>query len=294
MYNRHVSIEEMRKIIKKNSVTYGIVFIIIAVLIAVVFIGTIEDWTEPYDYFSWSIMILPFIVMSIYSFRIPSIIEKKDRALDNPDSRIYRKNQARLKSSRKYIQKISAKHKGIRRILSRKEYRQLMEKYGALGIDEDEAERDFNESKVYISNYSTFSVSRKAFVSTRIKYVALMESIVWVFTGYDNVYSGNLSSTYFRRHHLFIIFENGFASTVPCPEELCSLITEDIVNSGNCVTTGYSDEMFQLYLSAPDKFRYAVKPTGNIQYQPVNLYLKQLPITVYCSQEDFTDLQSRC
>lgn len=289
MYYRHVSNEEAKKIVKKGAVIDGFIFAIIAALIAVIFVGTIEDNQMISDFVIWIMFFLSFIIMSIYSFCKPSIIEKKDQALDNPNSKIYKKNQARLESSRKYILKRSSKHKNLRHILSRKNYRKVMEGYSKLGMNESEAESDFNEGKVYIANSSTFSISSKAFASTREEYVVSINSIVWVFTGYEKYYTSNVMSPLVRLHHLFIVFEDGCVSNVSCPEELCSLITEDIVNYGNCVTTGYSDEMLQLYLSAPEKFRYAVKPSESIQYQPVNLTLRPLPLTIYYYPEESCD-----
>lgn len=281
MYYHNVTEDEAKKLIKKDAVRNGIVFIVIGIMFAVVCIGTLSKTTDITDYFIGGFFFLAFTAAGIYLFCQPSIAIKKDQALDDPDSKVYRKNQAVLESRRKFIVKNSRRRKKLKH-LSGRDYKKVLEEYSRLGMNTEEAESDFSESKYYAANYGVFSVSRKVFLSAQDRFVLPVSSAVWVFTGYKKHYTARAVT---RQYHLLIFFENGYAAKVICPEELCSQITEDIAENGNCVTTGYSAELMQLYLDAPDKFRYAVKPASEIQYRPVNLSLRPLPQTIYYVRE---------
>ena len=160
------------------------------------------------------------------------------------------------------------------RAFSGKHYRLILGGYAEHGMDRCEAESDFAGTKAYIKDFEVMSVSRKIFLSTGEAVVLSVPSIVWVFGGYvkfDSFKRKGIHSYSERTYYLFIGLENGEMFQVSCPEELCSVITDDIVSAGICVTTGYSEEMLELYKSAPDNFRYAVKPLADIQYVPVNI-----------------------
>lgn len=159
------------------------------------------------------------------------------------------------------------------RAFTGKHYRLILSGYADHGMDRHEAESDFAGTKAYIKDFEVMSVSRKIFLSTGEAVVLSVPSIVWVFAGYlkcDTFKRNGIRSYSERTYHLIIGLESGEAIQVSCPEELCTIIIDDIVSSGNGVTTGFSEELLKLYISDPGNFRYAVKPVADIQYVPVN------------------------
>jgi len=162
------------------------------------------------------------------------------------------------------------------RAFTGKHYRQILKGYAEHGMDRREAESDFAATKAYISDFEVMSVSQKIFLSTATADVLSVSSIVWVYSAYakfDEFKRKGVHSYSKRTHHLILGLENGSVVQIGCPEELCSVIINDLVHYGNCITTGYSEEMKDLYVASPENFRYAVKPLTDVKYEPVNMIL---------------------
>ncbi len=154
-----------------------------------------------------------------------------------------------------------------RDVYAGKEYKTVLDEYQKLGFNKNEAEDDFTDSNVYIVDSSIFSVSRKTVIFSKAGIVLPVNSVVWVFTGYEKLEKDDRLS---RMYHISILTDTGLIYQIICPEAVCMLMTEDIVSSGINVTTGYSDEMLKLYNTDPKNFRNALKPAFDIQYSPVN------------------------
>lgn len=162
------------------------------------------------------------------------------------------------------------------RSVTGKNYRLILKGYEVHGMNRQEAENDFAGTKAYIKDCEVISVSRDIFLATAEKVVLSVPSIVWVFAGYTKHYNferKGIHSYIQRTHHICIGLENGNMFQISCPEKLCSLIINDIIHEGKCVTSGYSEEMKSLYITNPENFRYAVKPISGVQDDPVNCSL---------------------
>lgn len=323
MRKKYYNADQFSKKLKGESAFSGISSSIIGVMILGVFAIMGIDLQSPGLVLFGAALCSVFVAAGVYFFRRPQIMEKRDRDLDDPESRLYKKKQARLESKKEKILKNSDRHKSLRYILcvratvlrslltffaviftflllgagfiafgmlfvdimgivsvfravTGKHYRHVIRGYEVHGMDRSEAESDFAKTKAYINNFEVMSVSRRIFISTIEEVVLSVSSIVWVFAGYtkyDTFERKGLHSYTQRLHHLVIGLENGTMIQVYCPEELCSVLIEDIVREGNCITTGYSEEIFKIYSSDPENFRNAVKPNSGISNIPVNIAL---------------------
>ncbi len=153
-----------------------------------------------------------------------------------------------------------------------RQHRKIMERFSEHGLGRDEAESDFAGSRAYIVTNELMSVSSRFFLSSSEGIVLSLSDIVWVFSSYENIdhYSRRGIYTYTsRRYHLNFGLENGTVIKAQCPEELCPVITDDVVKNGISVTSGYSEELEALYKNDPEHFRNALKPAENIIYTPV-------------------------
>ena len=106
-----------------------------------------------------------------------------------------------------------------------------------------------------------------------------MEKIVWVYAGYDNYnqygLAGKVYSHTDRKYCIVISLSTGNQIKIYCPEELCSVLVDDVLRSGIAVTAGYAPELQQLFDSDPENFRNAVNngiETDMAPFGPVTVY----------------------
>lgn len=264
------------------------------------------------------IFALIFIGAGVYFFNQPKIEKNKQAALDNPNSRAYRKRQEKIRKGQERYLKMAEKHPSLKTLMCfraaaifgffsvlcfvfaffslavgviaitvaitgiicgiaffqsifGKSYRTIIKGYSEHGISKEDAELDFKTSKVYMKSTDIFSVSSRFFVAPEVPAVLAIEDIVWVFSTFDTVdqYSNGMYSHTDRKYGVAIGLENGMLIKIYCPEELCSILINDIVTAGNMITEGYSKELHSLFLSAPENFKSTAKNSANIIYTPV-------------------------
>lgn len=263
---------------------------------------------------------LIFIGAGIYFFNQIKIEEKRSRALDDPNSRVYKKRQAILRKKRERFLNRAENHGSLRKIMSLraaviwgsftlilliasilmlaigfiafalfitaflcfiafirsifgKFYKIILSGYSEHGMDRAEAENDFASSRVYLISTEVISVSSKIFVATESRVVLAMGDIVWVYAGYENIdmYKSGMYSHTERKYCIVIGLQNGMQIKVSCPEELCSVLVNDIVSSGVSVASGYSPELQKLFINEPENFRNSFKSGADIITDPVAL-----------------------
>ncbi len=152
-----------------------------------------------------------------------------------------------------------------------KRYKILMHEYEKYGADRSKAESYFSESRAYMISNDVIAVSSRFFTASAELIVLPIENIVWIYSAYDNIYiykRGRYSHME-RKHCLIIGLSDGRRFKINCPEELCSILIEDVINVGISVTAGYSDELLKLFYTSPDKFRNAIKTETNISMKPI-------------------------
>ncbi len=157
-------------------------------------------------------------------------------------------------------------------VFSGQNYSVVIQEYQKHGFDQQEAEADFAESKVYAVKPRVLSVSRNIILCETETIVIPVRSVVWVFTGYEKM---DIYDRLTRIYHITVLLDDGSAYQINCPEAVCMLMTEDIVSYGTNVTTGFSQEMFKLYTDDPLNFRTAEKPVQDVRYSPVHVSLQQ-------------------
>lgn len=263
---------------------------------------------------------LIFIGAGIYFFNQIKIEEKRSRALDDPNSRVYKKRQAILRKKRERFLNRAENHGSLRKIMSLraaviwgsftlilliasilmlaigfiafalfitaflcfiafirsifgKFYKIILSGYSEHGMDRAEAENDFASSRVYLISTEVISVSSKIFVATESRVVLAMGDIVWVYAGYENIdmYKSGMYSHTERKYCIVIGLQNGMQIKVSCPEELCSVLVNDIVSSGVSVASGYSPELQKLFINEPENFRNSFKSGADVITDPVAL-----------------------
>lgn len=266
---------------------------------------------------------LIFIGAGIYFFNQIKIEEKKSRALDDPNSRVYKKRQAVLRKKRERYLKRAENHGSLRKILCLRasviwlistlilivaaflflaigfiafgllitaflcfiafirsllgsDYKIILSGYSDHGMDRTEAENDFASSRVYLISAEVISVSSRIFVASECRAVLATEDIVWVYAGYENIdmYKSGMYSHTEREYCIVIGLHNGMQIKVSCPEELCSVLVNDITSSGVSVVSGYSPELRELFISEPENFRNSYKSGVNVITDPISLKIE--------------------
>lgn len=157
----------------------------------------------------------------------------------------------------------------IYRQVVKKNYDMLFRQYKNFGLDKAQAEADFKESLFYTVSTEFVYVSSKFIYDSQSGLLLPVSDVVLVFAGYDRQVSQKIVSKVEVAHYLVVCMANGKIHKLMCPEDLGPVLKDDIVNAGNSVTTGYSYELFNMYLSAPDKFRFDYKPLDNVTQMPV-------------------------
>lgn len=263
---------------------------------------------------------LIFIGAGIYFFNQIKIEEKRSQALDDPNSRVYKKRQAILRKKRERYLNRAENHGSLRKIMSLraaviwgsftlillitsilmlaigfiaiallitaflcfiafirsifgKFYKIILSGYAEHGLDRTEAESDFASSRAYLISTEVISVSSRFFVASENNAVLAMEDIVWVYAGYENIdmYKSGMYSHTERKYCIVIGLQNGMQIKVSCPEELCSVLVNDIVSSGVSVASGYSPELHELFIREPENFRNSFKSGADVITEPVAL-----------------------
>ncbi len=319
MSYKYINEDKFKNDRAKNSRISGIVTMSIgAVFWFIAIFLTIQEHDKGF-LIMFGIIGLFFIIGGIYIYNQVKVIEKKLRALDDPNSKSYKKKQAELEEERQRYLKNAEKHKSLKFILRfRKtlisfiltficvaltlffmligtisiillifdfclivsfiytlgggQYRVLMSGYAEHGLDRDEAESDFAESRAYMVSNDVMSVSSRFFLSTSEAIILSLEDIVWVYSSFDIIdhyRRGGMYDYSTRKYCLMFGLDNGMLIKAQCPESLCPLIIDDVVQNGYSITSGYSDELMELFTADPEHFRNAVKPTENITYTPV-------------------------
>ena len=72
-----------------------------------------------------------------------------------------------------------------------------------------------------------------------------------------------------RKYGVIIGLSNGKQVKINCPEELCSVIENDVVRVGISVVEGYSNEIQELFNTKNNQFKNADKTEANINMKPV-------------------------
>lgn len=152
-----------------------------------------------------------------------------------------------------------------------KQYRSMLAEYAKCGIDKSEAENDFSRSRAYIISTDVIAISSRFIIASGENIVLPVQDIVWIYSGYDNIhkYSSGMYSHTERKYCVIIGLSNGQTAKIACPEELCTVIIDDVSKVGTLVTIGYSEELQKLFDTIPENFRGAVKGHMNIITVPV-------------------------
>lgn len=152
-----------------------------------------------------------------------------------------------------------------------KDYKSILNAYAEYGVDRSEAESDFAESRAYLVTTDVIAVSSHFLIASGESIVLPVEHIVWIYSGYDNIhhYNSGMYSHTERKYCVIVGLSDGEQVKISCPEELCSVIMDDVVREGISVTAGYSDELQELFDTAPDAFRNAVKTEMYITMNPI-------------------------
>lgn len=263
---------------------------------------------------------LIFIGAGIYFFNQIKLEEKRSKALDDPNSRVYKKRQAILQKKRDRYLNRAENHGSLRKALCLRaaviwgiftlisvvgaffslaigviafgllitavlcfiafirailgsDYKIILSGYSEHGMDRTDAESDFASSRAYLISTEVISVSSKIFVASENNAVLAMGDIVWVYAGYENIdmYKSGMYSHTERKYCIVIGLQNGMQIKVSCPEELCSVLVNDIVSSGVSVASGYSPELQKLFINEPENFRNSFKSGADIITDPVAL-----------------------
>ncbi len=318
MVYRYMDSKKIEKRRRKSTAISGIGSLIIGLIFilgGIFFLAALKSLAGLIFMFIFAFV---FIAAGIYFFNQIKIEEKRSQALDDPNSRIYKKRQRNIeKRKNKYLSR-AEKHKSLKSIMCRrsafifgtftifawllslilfiagifyliliisdvllpiafvnslfgKQYKSLINEYKMYGIDKSEAERDFSESRAYLISTDVIAISSRFFTASEEIIVLPIENIVWIYTGYDNIhkYSSGMYSHTERKYGVIIGLSDGKQVKVNCPEELCSVIVDDIVKVGISVTVGYSTELQELFNDDPEKFRNAVKTELNITMKPI-------------------------
>ncbi len=158
-------------------------------------------------------------------------------------------------------------------------YKIFVKGYALLGLEKDEAKSDFASSRVYFYLSEAISVSSRIIMASKQLIMINIEKIVWVYAGYDNYnqynFFGKVYSHTNRRYCVVFSLSTGNQIKLYCPEELCSVLINDVLCSGIAVTAGYAPELQQLFDSDPENFRNAVKNGIETDMSPFG------PVTVY-------------
>ncbi len=154
-----------------------------------------------------------------------------------------------------------------------KYYKKLLREYEKYDFNRSEAENDFSESRAYLFSTNLIAVSSRFFTASAEFVVIPIENILWIYSAYDNIhiYKSGMYSHTERKYFVIIGLSDGRLFKINCPEELCSIIAEDVVNVGISVTYGYSDELWNLFFNEPDSFRNAIKTGMDINTKPILL-----------------------
>ena len=152
-----------------------------------------------------------------------------------------------------------------------KQYRSMLAEYAKYGLDKPEAESDFSGSRAYLISTDVVAVSSRFIIASENNIVIPIEDIVWIYSGYDNIhkYSSGMYSHTERKYCVIIGLYNGRQAKIACPEELCTVIVDDVSSVGTLVTIGYSKELQKLFDTDPEGFRSSVKDQMNIITTPV-------------------------
>lgn len=266
---------------------------------------------------------LIFIGAGIYFFNQIKLEEKRSKALDDPNSRVYKKRQAILQKKRERYLNRAENHGSLKKSLCLRatviwgtftlisvvgaffslaigviafgllitavlcfiafirsifgsDYKIILSGYSEHGMDRTDAENDFASSRAYLILTEVISVSSKIFVATESRVVLAMGDIVWVYAGYENIdmYKSGMYSHTERKYCIVIGLQNGMQIKVSCPEELCSVLVNDIVSSGVSVASGYSPELQELFINEPENFRNSFKSGVDVITEPVALKIE--------------------
>ena len=158
----------------------------------------------------------------------------------------------------------------IRSIIG-KDYRIIIDGFSEHGISREDAEQDFQTSKVYLHSTDIFSVSRRFLIATVVPAVLDINDIVWIFPAFDTVdhYKNGMYSHTDQNYNIIISLKNGVQVKIACPEELCSILIKDVIDAGTMITEGYSNDLQELYKTDPESFRSASKNLVGVILTPV-------------------------
>lgn len=156
-------------------------------------------------------------------------------------------------------------------------YFTFLRTYKKFGLNKKEASQDFAESRVYQTPNEMISVSRR-FILLRDQFKMIdIEKIKWIFAGYDvhNKYEGKHYTHSEREYFVAVDIPLYGMYKIYCPEELCSVLLDDIRASCQSVVTGYSQELHELYKKDRENFRdsaiYCAAPDTE-PYGPMFMY----------------------
>lgn len=138
-------------------------------------------------------------------------------------------------------------------------YRNYLKAYRYHGLDKKEAELDFAGSSLYTLSNGFISVSERFIIANEQLVFIESEKINWVYSAFNNYneYQGRHYSHTTRQFYIGVGLTDGRHFTFQCPEELCSVLVDEIHASRLSVISGYSPELHELFNENPAGFKDA-------------------------------------
>ncbi len=156
-------------------------------------------------------------------------------------------------------------------------YRLMLKLFKYFGLDKKMAENEFEKSKVYDLPNGIISVSSQFIMSTETRSLYKTDKVIWAFSGYNhyNQYENKVYTHTEEKYYIVLGLSDGKMMIIPCPEELCSVLINDIADSGTDVVVGYSHELKELFVKDPENFKNnseKIIETNIEPYGPFNIY----------------------